>query len=83
MESDDAGPISYKMIIYFCYIASFFCLIFFSNISPPKKIPSHPHSGPVNNLQEGDSTEPEEEAKEATKGGDKLNWSHRYVSLHV
>lgn len=67
----------------FLLYSLFLCLIFFSNIGSAKKIPTHPHSGPVNNLQEGDDTEPKEETKEATKGGDKLNWSHRYVSLHV
>ena len=42
----------------------------------PNNVPAHPHSGPVDNLEEGDNTEPEKETKEAAKRGDELNWPH-------
>ena len=47
----------------------------------PDKIPAKPHSRPVDDLSEGDKTEAKEEAEESSKGGDKLNGSHRDVSL--
>ena len=47
----------------------------------PHNVPAHPHCGPVDNLEEGDNTEPEKEAKEAAKRGDELNWPHCDVPL--
>ena len=49
----------------------------------PHNVPAHPHSGPVDNLEEGDNTEPEKETKEAAKRGDELNWPHWDVPLQL
>ena len=42
----------------------------------PDQIPTNPHSCPVDDLEEGDNTEAQEEAKESAKGGNKLYWCH-------
>ena len=47
----------------------------------PDKVSADPHSSPVDDLYEWDKAEAKEEPKESTKGGDKLNGSHRDVSL--
>ena len=54
-----------------------------SSISSPDKIPTNPHSCPVDDLEEGDNTKAKKEAKESAKGGDKLNRSHWDVSLKL
>ena len=49
----------------------------------PHEVPTHPHSGPVDDLYEGDNAEAKKEAKESAKGRDKLNGSHRDASFQL
>ena len=49
----------------------------------PHEVPTHPHSGPIDDLYEGDNAEAKKEAKESAKGRDKLNGSHRDASFQL
>ena len=46
-----------------------------------ENIPVKASDCPVDNLEEGDDAEPKAEAKEPSKGGNELHWSHPDASL--
>ena len=45
--------------------------------------PGEGNSCPVDDLEEGDETEPKTKSKEAAKGGDELDRTHPYSALHL
>ena len=46
-----------------------------------ENIPVNASDCPIDNLEEGDDAEPKAEAKEPSKGGNELHWSHPDASL--
>ena len=63
------GAIVRSMIFFYT------CMLHLFSVSE-EHIPREPGNSPVHNLDEGDDTEAKAEPKQASEGGDEVNWAH-------